>query len=235
MKKIHVLGLVLFAVFAFSSVIASAAFAESEWLAGGLAIGVALAADTAGTVLLINLEGGAVLIEVECSGLFEGTVGPGAADTITDAVGLEGTVIGTLEEGDTNKTGLSCTVVKTAGGILDCEANSLATVWVDFLNLELSLVWATKIELVGTEFRDDIQAESGYEVECKTPVGSLTNLCGEELTSSKLENMTTEKGVLGIFDANSQSVKCTLTGAASGDLGGSGLITLTNGETLSVS
>jgi len=35
MKKIHLLGLALFAVFAFSAVAASTAFAESEFLVGG--------------------------------------------------------------------------------------------------------------------------------------------------------------------------------------------------------
>src|SRR6478609_6687753 len=115
MRKIQVLGLVLFAVFAVSAAVASAAFA-GEWLEDNLPIqvGEELPADTEGTLNLINLTGagGAVLVELECSGLFEGDLLAGGVGLILDLYSLNGETIGSLST-DTNKLPLACLVTQT--------------------------------------------------------------------------------------------------------------------------
>jgi hypothetical protein len=238
MRKIHIVGVSLVAMFAFLAVGAASAFAEGEWLANGEKIMVALAADTSGALHLINLKsaGGAVLVEVECNGLFEGTVGPGAADSVTDLINLSNETIGGL--GDTNEKKLNCTVTATAKELGDCTATGeLAEVLPTNLNLELGTTWTTTVELMtGTPmvYLDLFPATSGYEVKCKTSLGELENKC-EGATSAFLENMETEKGVLGNFTSESEPTSCNLTGTNTGTLEGSGLTTLVNEELLTVS
>src|SRR6478609_9047517 len=200
MRKIQVLGLVLFAVFAVSAAVASAAFA-GEWLEDNLPIqvGEELPADTEGTLTLINLTGagGTVLVELECSGLFEGDLLAGGVGLILDLYSLGGETIGSL--GDTNTLPLACLVIKTAGGLGDCLLNDLVEVWTHNLNLELGAVWETLIELMAAgaeEFLLDLPTYSGYEVVCETGfLGLQENLC-EGLTTAVLTNVA--GGVLGV-------------------------------------
>lgn len=92
MKKIHALGLTLLAVFAFSVVAAATASAETtlQFLAAGAAIATALASKTTGELTLGSTNGGGLGIKVKvlCSGILTGTVGPGAADTVTGLLSL---------------------------------------------------------------------------------------------------------------------------------------------------
>ncbi len=90
MKKIKLLGLALFALFAFSAVLANAAFAEEAlWLVKGEEVTAKLASETTGELLLIVLK--EVIVGetwVLCSGTFDGTVGPGSADEVTALLNL---------------------------------------------------------------------------------------------------------------------------------------------------
>jgi len=90
MTRTRLLGAAVMALFAIMAVTASAAFAESEWLANGAVITTALAShgETLGTET-VTLEDDGTGIAVLCKTKFEGTVGPGKADTITK-VTLEG-------------------------------------------------------------------------------------------------------------------------------------------------
>jgi len=147
MRKLQVLGLVLFAVLVFSAVAATAAFAESEWLVEGTALAGELPAETEGLLILKNYEKNntTVLVEVHCTGIFKGTIGPGGLDLVDDVLSLDHSLtVVTLEEGDENKTPLDCLVILDGGALTDCtqeEASelNLANVWVDNLNLELGL------------------------------------------------------------------------------------------------
>src|SRR6478609_8256367 len=183
MRKIQVLGLALFAVFAVSAAVASAAFA-GEWLEDNNPIpaGEELPVDTEGTLTLVNLTGagGAVLVELECSGLFEGTVLAGGLGLILDLYSLGGETIGSL--GDANTLALACLVISTQAGLGDCLISDLVEVWPLNLTLELGAPkWETKIELMaaGTEeFLLDLPAYSGYEVRCETGfLGFQENRC----------------------------------------------------------
>jgi hypothetical protein len=234
MRKIHVFGLALFAVFAFGAAVVSSAFA-GEWLANNNVITVELEAETEGLLFLINLTAanGTVLVELHCSGFFLGFL-IGNDALIVDLDSLGGEVIGSL--GDTNELALDCLVVNTAGGLGDCILNDLVLVWPLNLNLELGLDWLTTIELMGAgaeEFLLDFPTQSGYEVRCQTGIlGEQENKC-EGLSSAVLTNVA--GGVLGEFNANSEKVACVQGGAESGVLLGEGTTKLTNGEALTVS
>lgn len=213
MKKLHIIGLTLVAVSALSALFAMSAFAASlpaEWLANGEKITTPLAADSVGTLVLSDTKSG---ITVECSGLFEGTVGPGAADTITKVVGL----------GAGEELFIMCTT--TVGNIL-CTVGTLAEV------MAVNLPWTTEALLATeTEFRDDITAGTGgnpgYEVECKGFKDTCTGV-----TSAKATNVT--GGVEGLFEEKSENATCSIGGAGAGTVRGSG-VTSVSGVTLTIS
>jgi hypothetical protein len=209
MKKIHVIMLSLVAVFAFSA-FASSAFAADEWLANGAAISTALTANTEGELLLEDTSLG---LDVNCSGKFEGTVGPGAADEITKVVDLEG------------KNPLHCSAASCEGG--------LATV------TPVHLPWKTKVVLSGEKFLDELGpgtgGEPGYKVSgCKILGIETTDECTGK-TDSELTNGTGD--VNGTFSENEAITprgNCTFGGEKKGLVVGTGL-TSVSGVTLSVS
>jgi len=234
-------GLALFAVLAFSAIAATSAFA-GEWLWEGNPITSELAVDAEGELLLTVLESGNVLVEILCSGLFEGTVA-GATALITDlwSLGSPQEEIGSL--GDLNEKALGCLVEGSAGGLTDCTLNELASLTLDNLNLELLAAWELTIELMtaGTEeFLIDFPSYAGYDVECLTPLGTLSVLC-EGLTSGRLTNNVLAKDVEVLFGTGpgSESVPCVGAPNLTGDISNEGLtlglITHTGGGTLAVS
>jgi len=245
MRKTYVTGLAIVAVCAFWAVLAAPALAEDEWLAKGAVIAAALAAEIPMELTLINLEkaGGATLEEILCSLIFDGTVGPGAEGVIEDILSLSGEVIGELEM--TNEKALDCTVVSSVGSsMIACKLNTLVELWLDNLNLELTLTWRTQIELMGVEplflnhiFGGGAGKEVGYKFKCELNSGiSIEELC-EGLRSAALENVL--EGTRMTFNWESpigtEAAECTLLGAATGALKGNGMVKLTNGEFLSVS
>jgi len=235
-------GLALFAVFAFSAIVATSAFA-GEWLWEGNPISSELSVDSEGELLLTFLESGVVLIEILCSGLFEGTGSAGGKALITDlwSLGSPQEVIGSL--GDLNEKALGCLVEGTAGGLTDCALNELAAITLDNLNLELGAAWELTIELMaaGTEeFLIDFPSYAGYDIECLTPLGTLSLLC-EGLTSGRLTNNATAKDVEVLFGTGpgSEALGCFGGPNLTADVSNEGLtlwlITHTGGGTLAVS
>jgi hypothetical protein len=115
LKKARIVGFALFAVLTFCAVTASSAFAESEWLFNGAAVTTALTVETEGSVTLVKYtasEGTTIQNEVVCKGIIDGTVGPGAADEITDVLDpVTHEAIGSLDEGDVSTPALSCEAV----------------------------------------------------------------------------------------------------------------------------
>jgi hypothetical protein len=206
MKKLQTVGLALVVVCAFGAILATSAFA-TEWLSKGAAIAAALPADTLGILVLTDTV---IDEQAECSVLFEGTVGPGAAGTITKALDLMG-----------NENALDCFVTALHGAA--CAQGELATITL------LNLPWNTLVVLVTgppEEFRDEITTSSiekslqpGYEILCKNTVETCTSD-----TSVKLVNLM--EGVESAFDAKSELSECTAGGKKAGEITGKGTTTL---------
>jgi len=235
MRKIHVFAVAALAVFAFGVVAASASAATLQWLEGGVAMAAASASETTGEILLRNTNGGGIGLNVEvlCSGTFDGSVGPGIQDQITEVL-------------DLNKVQVTLT------NLLACtdENGNCGSPLVAAVNLP----WLTELELMGTEaaplFLDVLKpgngntgtaGNPGWEIDCTTIFGLVEETCTGEV-GSDLENMPGENDVLGTFSeaeivAEGAQALCSGGGGKTGTVNTdeAGLIFLTNGKPLAVS
>ena len=91
LKRLRIVGLCLVAVFAVSAVGAASAFASPEWLQNGLKLTSALSVTSKGKLKLTDTKGGLKKgsVTIECTGTDKGTVGPGAADELTEVKATE--------------------------------------------------------------------------------------------------------------------------------------------------
>ena len=227
MKKLHILGIALAAMFVASAMVVSTAsaavtFLLAEWLNAGAAITTAQASSAEGELELVSLNGGGlgVKVKVLCSGILDGTVGPGSEGTITKLLSLTGVEVPTTA---LSGTGLSCT---------NDENCTEPLVWAD---LETS--WKTELELMidGTEtFFVNLILNGGYYVECLI-LGITTNeLCNSVETAVQTTN---EAGGLvdQLFSDTFQVLSelklgsCTAGGAESAEVNGLGTLLLTSG------
>jgi len=151
--------LALFAVFAFSAVVASSASAlNEEWLFKGEKITVALKGLLDGLINLEHLGGITGVSKVHCTGQFHGNFGPGKLDLITDVLGLNGELADETHEGP-----IHCEFITGT-----CGMGALALVFVHHLP------WLTELLLPGGGIagtwdlikEDGTHGEPGYEVEC---------------------------------------------------------------------
>jgi hypothetical protein len=234
MRKFHVIGLTLVAVFAFCALTASAAFAESEWLVEGAKVEAALEAETEGDITLIKFKAAkssVVLTEILCSGFFVGTLGPGKEDRVTAILNLKFEAAGELEMTGEEQS-IDCEVTFDEGSFEDCRVGTIALVWVDHLNAMLGDWWDTEIILdPNGEFLDHFTSNlagffPGYEVECESLIGIRgIELC-EGLVTADLTNEvgTVPAAVLGEFLETPVAERgtCTRTGAESADVRGDG-------------
>jgi hypothetical protein len=235
MRKFGVFGAVLCALFAFGALVASAAFAvedEAVWLVHGELVLVLTPAESEGEILLVvlNTANSAVLNEIKCSGIFDGSIGPNGEDEITEVLTLLQVKVGKdqlLTGGGNELTGepVTCEVTFDAGETVDCETGATnAQVW------PANLPWHTQISLMLTAPEDILDVftgtvgEPGFEVLClKTLLGiSAENLC-EGPTSVLLENNPAgvPPSVLAWFNAAtvaSERANCTLTGEHSAEV-----------------
>jgi hypothetical protein len=214
MKKIQLIGLALFAVFAFSAFAASSAFAlESTWLVDGETLTVAHNVDSESTAAgfsLADAKGGIFGEEVEvlCTGTDLGTVAPGKADTLSSI-----TVTG-------------CTVMKGICG---------TPVTVEPINLP----WNTSVVLIGSKFYDDTTTtvgnkKVGYKVVCN---GFIEDTCEAALAQPELANGAggVVEAIFKSADANQPKANCSRGGAGTGLVNGTDLILSEEGLTLAVS
>jgi hypothetical protein len=227
MRKIHVLSVALVATLAFGAM--NAAFASAatlQWLAGGVKITEPLASETVGELEFVDTS---TIIGTEvgllCSGIFDGTVGPGTEDMLAELLNLS------KEKIELGVRLITCTVTKGTCG----------TATVAFENLP----WLTELELMGTEaeplFLDKIltggKGEPGFLLHCTSPLSFEEACLGA--ASSDLENDPLESDVLGGFIGKELVGKCnsktTATGFISTENDGPLLWTLVNKEPLSVS
>jgi hypothetical protein len=207
MKKIHIVGLALVAVLAFSAFsVASASALESTWLVGGAKPAAAVASDSEGELVLEDLKGGLFLEDaaVKCQGTDEGTVGPNGEDKLTKVV--------------VN----ACTNVK------GCPAPDTAA--------PINLPWNTKVELIGAAFYDDLTSAStvGYTVTC---AGFATDTCSIALATVLLKNGTGGEVLAEFSgtDANQPAANCTRGGTAQGLVNGTDKLLTVSGAALAVS
>jgi hypothetical protein len=104
MKKVQIIGLAMFAMFAFSVVAVSTAsaleFTLAAWLVNGAAVAAPLPAETTGELLLENTESKGSIV---CSGILDGTIGANSLDEITKVLTL-----GKVEVGELTGKGIEC-------------------------------------------------------------------------------------------------------------------------------
>jgi hypothetical protein len=228
MRKFNV-ALALFGVLAFSVFAAVSASAETtllaEWLFNSAAVTALLPVETEGSIFLSTLVLGIKAVEIECTGIFDGSVGPNGEDEITKVLNLP-----KEEISGTPLVGLAvdCTV-QVGSATAKCLVGELAEIW------PLNLPWLTELILMESgAFLDSILAgpggNPGYEAFCTVSGGE--NSCTGS-TSSTITNGATD--VIGNFDATSEKVTCTLGGAGAGDQEKGEGLTFNTGGTLSVS
>lgn len=165
MRKIQVLGAAFFAVLAFG-VVASAASAH-EWVnLKKEKLTKVEKADTAGTLLLRTIGISSILgggsVTFKCDGLFKGTVGLGAEDTVELATNLKS------EEPDN----VDCEAIESTNSV--CTNGTLAHLKPD------NLPWHTELIEEGGKIYDDFKkagGEIGYGVLC----GIIEGLCSTPL------------------------------------------------------
>lgn len=195
MKKLHVALMALVAVMALGAIAASTAFAADEWLIDEAPVSAETALGrimTEGELLLVDTTNHAAVL---CSGIAEGTVGPGAKDLVDEIRNLAGAVVETLDcPRDTEVVGNPC------------ESSTP-----EILVLPLNLPWKSEV-LLNAEgmFVDDVTGtggEPGYEVQNCLVFGlPVKNACTGN-AEVLLENMPLENDVLGIYEK--VTGKCT--------------------------
>ncbi len=222
MRKIQVFWMVLVAMCAFSAFASTQAFAAltfalAQWLAGGNLILEALLSDAVGSLLFEDLLTGAAFL---CSGLFEGTVGPESADEITMVFSLSGVLPPELDE-STAMEGIVCTE-----GLVLC---SKAEIW------PLKLPWLTEVELdVETGLFYELTTGAEYNLLCEVLGMDKVELCVAVAgTAGELLNVTGGVEAMGVAEPESTCSGEAEMGLVEADSGN--LITLTNGEALTVS
>lgn len=236
MKKIHILGITLCALFSLSVVVASSAFGDPThlWLVNGSSITGAnfQPSDTEGEILLEETKFGTKIL---CSGLFVGLLLSEGKDTIEKIEDLVGNIV----EGNSNTLSITCNWDTETGSTGPCEGASLGGL---ILVFPVNLPWKTELELVGTVWDDLIENSGagapGYLVEC-TVFGIKTDTSCTGNSGGLVENET--GGVLGEFRPTEETISAPAS--CSGPLGsGVGLVfsdaaglTTSTGGTVSVS
>jgi len=197
MKKIHILGLALFAVFAFGAVAASASFGAEvpQWLVSGATIALGTEVKTT-----LEMEAGNLL-------LIEDMKAPGTPDFLCEVAKATGVL---LSNGAGRQTTWEC--VKLVDDKSTCAAGSIVF-------KPLHLPWTT--QLLSTS-EDGITAGTGgapgWEVKCTVIGIPVTDTC--ETTSGKTLLSTTEDGLIDVEFMESitaaEEVACSLTKEKSG-------------------
>src|SRR5580693_1268764 len=210
MRKLHIAGIAFAAVFAFVAFSATSAFAATEWQIAGKAIATATESETTGELLLEDMNS-LLKVDVLCKGIFDGTVGPGAADTITKILSSAG-----VEEKAENLekvivNSINCELMEK--GACEEANGSLINVF------PVHLPWATELLLPSGELVvDDIKEGTGkgapgYEITCKSSLlGTVTDTC-TGIAGSNMTNGATD--VIGKFEedaTNNPPGNCSIGG-----------------------
>jgi hypothetical protein len=223
MRKIHVLGVALFAALALSAVASSSAFAVSKVLLNNAEITTKIpfsVESDAGNLLLEDM-GATGKPDILCSGFFDGTIEPGGVLAF-----LEGVLTLT---GENKANSISC--VSDNG---TCEGAVIVTALNLPWHLEVVLATIGGVEhyllhfLSGTEEANKMPA---YSVDCLVFGLLFEDVC-QGLTFADLTENSTEGDLLGVFSENTAITpagNCSEGGVEQGLLFGDGLITSTSG------
>jgi hypothetical protein len=210
----------------FASTASALTFLLAEWLEAGAAISSAKLVDGEGEINIVNLDGGGlgVTIELLCSGIGVGTVGPASEGTTTAFLNLAGEEI---------------SGVPLTGLALECTNSKNCTeplVWAEELPWkgELELMEdGTEILFVGLGFKGAMYSE------CLVAGISVSELCTVAVAAGELTN---EAGgtVDGVASDAFQELAGLKLGECAGhaevaEVSGLGLLLLTSGNALTVS
>lgn len=232
MKRYQLLGLALVAVFAFSAVLVSAAgaveFLLAEFLNAGAKITTAQASDAEAAELeLVSSNGGNLKVKTKvlCSGILDGTVGPGSEGVVKELLTLAGVAVSTTT---LSGEGLSCTNDENCG---------TPKVWAS------GLPWKTELELMvdGTEtFFVNLLINAGYYVECTVLGVKINETCTAAETAVQTTNETgglVDQTFSDTFQvlAGLKLANCTLGGTETAEVNGLGTLLLTGGTALTAS
>jgi len=180
MRKIHILGLMIFAALTYGVVGASSAFAADEWLVDGAALTGTQTVHVEALLGGVELEDMGTGVSVLAEGTFLGVVAAGGADLV-EAVTVESAVF--VKPGP------------CVGGLV-VQA--------------VDLPWSTQLELEGTMLWDNILQDGsgapGWLVECKLAIGTAHDICTSETGRTLVENAA-EGEVSAEFD-NGRVAKC---------------------------
>jgi hypothetical protein len=195
MRKIQILGAFI-AVLAFS-MLAVASASATLWLIASKSLTAETAANSHGLIILEHKGGLIGNFKVHCTGLFLGTVGPGALDLVTGVEGLK------------KETGKVSCEFSEGGGCGTTGALVLVTA--------LNLPWHTLLVLSGSSTLDHFLSETGKIPGYEVPCGALKGNCsGLELT------LFTSNGANGaIFEFN-KLVEASCTDGGKGTVTGKG-------------
>lgn len=225
MRKIQIVALALFAVFAFSAFVGSPAFAASKILFKGENITAALSFEIKGSLLLEDTKA-AVVADVLCTGILDGTIEPGGELGYIEALL---TAAGTLVAGEGTNDLIECEDDKNAcTNPVDVEAGNFKWHFEILLDLEPALEIFLAHFLNAAEIAASGEVGVGqprYIVDCNTIIGLVLDTC-EGLSSTRLWNAANGE-LLGSFNslpdsnkdgAESETTECTQGGVGSGVL-----------------
>jgi len=200
MKKHQVVLLALAAVFAFSAILAATASAETtllaEWLIKNVGVATLTTTETKGSLVLADNGIGA---EVECTGVFDGSVGANGEDEVTKILGTKGEEI-TLAK--------PLTLCKSLKG---CEASPAPE-----LAPTETLPWHSLMFLdePSGKFLDNVFQEAGFEITCSILKIKDTDVCKLANETGELVNPATG-GAEGVGQV-SPLASCSLGGTGKG-------------------
>jgi hypothetical protein len=207
MRKHRLLGLVFFAVFVFGVVLAASASAEvtllAEWLVAGGPIMSNLASQTTGKMLFEDNKALGAKVDVLCSFILDGTIGPNGVDKIEKVLSLAGVEVSELA----GAKPLSCE------SSLNCEAAGVLVPWFPRL-----LPWSTLLYLDQVTGRIlDYIVGLHWEFTCTVLGVKVEDECtgASELASLEVSN-TGEGGDAVMNGAAEPNGNCTTGGAGSG-------------------
>jgi hypothetical protein len=201
MKKVSFVFSGLIVVFAISALAGPAFAASPEWIVAGKPTAIEVASITAEKLGLEDMSvfGGPVAVICETEML--GVVGP-----VSD-----GEVI-VVDDPLSGKGHLDCQFSRR-GPCLDetAEVEAVHLPWLTELLDVMEggvLMWRNMILNSGA-------GAPGFEVECTTILGKVTDTCTGE-TSLLVENFAPTKDVTTVFDEASEAAACSMSGAESG-------------------
>jgi len=226
MWKRRILGVAMFAVFAFGAVAVSSALAlSSVWLVNGALAPLTLVTSESLGVVLIEDMSNSTPAMINCEEVLdEGWVGPGSEAEVTSVVFMK-----------------KCSVPAKAENLKKEEVSNSCKSGTEATFTPLNLPWKTLIVLVGAVFLDQLTAAGtgpGYKVECTNILGGKST---DECTTQKGTTELTNEGASAVLSefpaapAESEFANCTIGGELQGLVTGDVDIFAPAGDTLAVS